>query len=151
MIKRIKISRGDAVNILITCKSRLTDQAKMLLGNERIQELDEESDHRDLVEYAACGVRNGFLGELIRWCTGVYVEVIGEEEQLFTCPCCGFATLTEKHGVDDGGWEICRLCNWEDSGKEDPLHDPQVSEEMKAYLMANMGKFSPDKWNRLTA
>jgi hypothetical protein len=28
---------------------------------------------------------------------------------LIKCPCCGYKTLTEE-----GGYEICDLCNWED-------------------------------------
>ena len=34
---------------------------------------------------------------------------------LYTCPCCGYPTLTER-----GGYDICCLCNWEDDGQDDP-------------------------------
>ena len=33
----------------------------------------------------------------------------------YNCPCCGYLTLT-----DNGKYEICRLCNWEDDGTDDP-------------------------------
>ena len=29
------------------------------------------------------------------------------------CPCCGYATLTER-----GGFEICKYCFWEDDGQD---------------------------------
>lgn len=35
-------------------------------------------------------------------------------ERIFTCPSCGFPTLTERHN-----WEICLICNWEDDGQDD--------------------------------
>lgn len=34
----------------------------------------------------------------------------------FVCPCCGYATLGEV-----GGFEICRICLWEDDGQDDPV------------------------------
>lgn len=32
----------------------------------------------------------------------------------FNCPCCGYQTLSEI-----GGYEICKICNWEDDGFDD--------------------------------
>ena len=40
-------------------------------------------------------------------------------DDLYTCPCCGHATLPER-----GGYEICRKCGWEDDGQDD--HDSDV-------------------------
>lgn len=34
---------------------------------------------------------------------------------LYTCPCCGYATLEKS--VDS---EICDICYWEDDGQDDP-------------------------------
>jgi len=39
-------------------------------------------------------------------------------EAPFTCPCCGFRTLTEG----PGSYEICHVCYWEDDGVQ--LLDP---------------------------
>lgn len=36
----------------------------------------------------------------------------------FTCPCCGYPTLCQRRG-----YEICRLCWWEDDGQDDPYAD----------------------------
>jgi hypothetical protein len=38
---------------------------------------------------------------------------------LYSCPCCGYPTLSER-----GGYEICDLCWWEDDGQDD--HDADV-------------------------
>jgi hypothetical protein len=40
--------------------------------------------------------------------------------ELYTCPCCGHATLTER-----GAYDICRECGWEDDGQDD--HDSGVA------------------------
>jgi len=32
----------------------------------------------------------------------------------FACPCCRFLTLSEQ-----GGFEICQVCFWEDDGQDD--------------------------------
>ncbi len=37
---------------------------------------------------------------------------------LFSCPSCGYPTLTERDG-----YEICRVCNWEDDGQDDKEAD----------------------------
>lgn len=38
--------------------------------------------------------------------------------KLFTCPGCGYPTLTERDG-----YEICSVCNWEDDGQDDKEAD----------------------------
>ncbi|MEU4763995.1 CPCC family cysteine-rich protein [Actinosynnema sp. NPDC023794] len=41
-------------------------------------------------------------------------EISDPETGLIACPCCGYATLGERHG-----WEICDICFWEDDGQDD--------------------------------
>ncbi|WP_407673532.1 CPCC family cysteine-rich protein [Novosphingobium clariflavum] len=41
------------------------------------------------------------------------------EGRAFRCPCCRFATLSER-----GGYEICPVCFWEDDGQDD--HDAEL-------------------------
>ncbi|QSR20015.1 hypothetical protein CA833_22995 [Novosphingobium sp. KA1] len=36
------------------------------------------------------------------------------EGRTFRCPCCRFATLSER-----GSYEICPVCFWEDDGQDD--------------------------------
>lgn len=38
----------------------------------------------------------------------------GLRERRWTCPRCAFPTLLER-----GVWERCRLCGWEDDGRDD--------------------------------
>ena len=38
--------------------------------------------------------------------------------KLFTCPGCGYPTLSER-----GGYEICMVCSWEDDGQDDSTAD----------------------------
>lgn len=61
------------------------------------------------------GISNGFLSELIRTITGYEIEIYGEVEELYPCPCCGFRTLTESFNPKEGtGYDICLYCKWED-------------------------------------
>lgn len=51
---------------------------------------------------------------------GQNIEVYGEVERLFTCPCCKLRTLTEEYNLQEGtGYDICPYCNWEDEGVTD--------------------------------
>lgn len=38
--------------------------------------------------------------------------------ELYTCPSCGYPTLSER-----GGYEICCVCNWEDDNQDDKEAD----------------------------
>ena len=46
------------------------------------------------------------------------VEQLAKEGVSFTCPCCGYPTLSER-----GAYNICPLCDWEDDGQDDPHAD----------------------------
>jgi len=48
------------------------------------------------------GTSNGFLSEVIHTIIGYEVEVCGEVEEQFPCPCCGFKTLTERFNPKEG-------------------------------------------------
>ncbi|MFC6100882.1 CPCC family cysteine-rich protein [Olivibacter domesticus] len=82
---------------------------------------DYEENRRDTPEYNTyilsyyhevnLGVRNEYLVEEIVKIIGVQVQIVGREEELNGCPCCGFKTLKTR-----GAYEICRLCHWEDDG-----------------------------------
>ncbi len=49
----------------------------------------------------------------------------------FTCPCCGYPTLSER-----GGYDICELCNWEDDGQDDPHADETWGGPNGAYSLS---------------
>lgn len=59
------------------------------------------------------------------------------ENGLYACPCCGYATLNEV-----AGFEICRLCRWEDDGQDDPQAD-------EAWGGPNAGSLSEARANYL--
>lgn len=81
-----------------------------------IIQIDNEYEINELVY----GITNEYLSSLIETISGCKVEVIGEVEELYKCPCCGYNTLTEKFNPDEGtGYEICPFCGWEDDGTTD--------------------------------
>jgi len=43
-----------------------------------------------------------------------YLKSKNKEENIFTCPSCGYPTLSERRGYD-----ICDICKWEDDGQDD--------------------------------
>jgi len=49
----------------------------------------------------------------------INVSYPDEKEKTYRCPCCRCKTL---HGR--GGYEICKVCFWEDDGQDD--HDAEV-------------------------
>lgn len=71
----------------------------------------------------------------------------GKKNVLFTCPCCGYPTLSERCI-----YEICCLCNWEDDGQDDSNADEVRGGPNKGYSLTqariNFAKlqvmYSPD-------
>lgn len=58
--------------------------------------------------------RSAYLAELLREQGGPTGPLQGDSEPLpATCPCCGAASLEEQ-----GVWEICSVCWWEDDGQD---------------------------------
>jgi len=47
------------------------------------------------------------------------------------CPCCGYPTLSEQ-----GAYEICSLCTWEDDGQDDPHADEVWGGPNKDYSLS---------------
>lgn len=91
---------------------------------------DYTKEDRTELEEDLLGVSNGFLSEVVHAITGYEVEVYGEVEDLFLCPCCGLKTLTERFDLKEGtGYDICPYCNWEDDGTTD----------IEAYRAINKG------------
>lgn len=60
------------------------------------------------------GVNTSFLVARINELFHIGVEIIGIEEELFTCNCCGYKTLKLE-----GEYEICKVCFWEDDGTDE--------------------------------
>lgn len=114
MMKRKIMSRENAFKLIELIHNKL--YTKMDLSQFfDTSFLDEEDLEVDLA-----GISNGFLSELIHTITGYEVEICGEAEELYPCPCCGFKTLTERYDSAEGtGYDICPYCKWEDDGTID--------------------------------
>lgn len=100
--------------------ARLIDYIRNIISENNelnsVVRIDNEYEINDLVY----GISNEYLSSLIETITGCKVEVIGEVEELYKCPCCGYNTLTEVFNSDEGtGYDICPFCGWEDDGTTD--------------------------------
>jgi hypothetical protein len=51
----------------------------------------------------------------------------GQAHTYYNCPCCYYPTLTER-----GGFDICKLCFWEDDGQDD-----QDADKVRGGLNSN--------------
>lgn len=97
------------------------------------------------------GISNRFLSELILTITGYEIEIYGEVEELFPCPCCGFRTLTESFNPKEGtGYDICPYCKWEDDGTTDidkycSINRGSISDYRKK-INSHPNKYNIAKW-----
>ena len=96
-------------------------------------------------------ISNGFLAEILCMILGYDIEIYGEVEALFPCPCCGLRTLTEEYNVQEGtGYDICPYCNWEDDGTSDINEYRSINRgSIKDYrnkIKENFNKYYINKW-----
>jgi len=65
-------------------------------------------------------VTNGFLSDVFELLFDEEVEFEGEVCDFYACSCCGYKTLGEIYNPKLGtGYDICRVCRWEDDGTDD--------------------------------
>ena len=105
------------------------------------------------IEVDLQGISNGFLSEIIHTMTGYEVEVFGEVEELYPCPCCGFKTLTEYFDAKEGtGYDICPYCHWEDDGTTETNSYRSINkgsiEDYRKEIRTNFNKYYINKWIR---
>ncbi|MET3942656.1 hypothetical protein ABIC22_005468 [Paenibacillus sp. PvP094] len=117
------------------------------------QYFDEDSSNinMELSEMDFEGVSNGYLSEIIYAVTGYEVEVIGEVEELFPCPCCGLKTLTELYDKSAGtGYDICPSCKWQDDGTTDINSYRSINKgsivDYLNKLRSNPNQYYKNKW-----
>lgn len=65
------------------------------------------------LRHSYIGVVNSYLEKRLA-AMRIFEAVDGLAEALEACPCCGYRSLRER-----GGYEICRVCFWEDDGTEE--------------------------------
>ncbi|MFD1886469.1 CPCC family cysteine-rich protein [Paenibacillus wenxiniae] len=140
------ISREHAVQFISSLRNLVEKEMEVSTYIQGFPEKDLEMDEDDFK-----GVSNGFLSEIIYFMTGRKVEVIGEVENLFPCPCCGFKTLTERYDKNAGtGYEICSYCTWEDDGTVDPHAYRSINKgsmiDYRNEMYRNPNKYDTSKW-----
>ena len=64
------------------------------------------------------GSTNAFLRESLHKTAADITDVVGQEDKLLPCPCCGRASLSERNS-----YEICKVCWWEDDGQDNARAD----------------------------
>ena len=109
-----------------------------------IIQIDNEYEINELVY----GITNEYLSSLIETISGCKVEVIGEVEELYKCPCCGYNTLTEEFNPEEGtGYDICPFCGWEDDGTTDIDEYRSINKgSMNDYRKKITAKNITNKW-----
>ena len=109
------LTRDEALKLINEVRSVIEKNIDLVKYLDEIY-LGDSVEQTDLETYCQ-GVSNGFLSEIVHAVTGYEIEVAGDVEELFPCPCCGFKTLTELYDVSEGtGYDICPYCKWEDDG-----------------------------------
>lgn len=117
------------------------------------EKFEENSIEQNELDTEVIGVTNGFLSEILCIITGYHVEVCGEVDKLFPCPCCGLKTLTEIFNSEEGtGYDICPYCNWEDDGTTEinvyrSINQGSI-EDYRKNILANENKYYINKWFR---
>lgn len=148
MIK--KISRNNVINTIYNYRMEFISK-NQLTGSLDYETQNLESGIFDKTKYELIGCSNGFLSEFYLTLTGERVEVIGETQRLFSCPCCGFQTLSEVYDTQEGtGYDICRYCQWEDDGtvevsKHSSINRGSIS-DYRQYILENRNFFYKNKW-----
>lgn len=148
MIK--KISRNEVISTIYNYRMEFISK-NQLIGSLDYKTQNLESGVFDKIKYELIGCSNGFLSEFYLTLTGERVEVIGETQKLFSCPCCGFQTLSEVYDTQEGtGYDICRYCQWEDDGTVEVSKHSSVNRESisdyRQRILENRNFFYKDKW-----
>lgn len=145
MMKKIVLSRKKAYELVELIHKMIFTEMDVSQFFD-LSVLDEENSEIDLI-----GVSNGFLSEIIQTITGYEVEICGEVEELYPCPCCGYKTLTECYDPAEGtGYDICPYCKWEDDGTIDvdiyrSINRGSISDYRKR-MKNNPNIYHIDKW-----
>lgn len=145
-----QISRNDVINIISNYRMKFISKDQ-LIGSLDYETQNLEFEIFDKIRYELIGCSNGFLSEFYLTLTGDRAEVIGETQKLFSCPCCGYQTLSEVYDVQKGtGYDICRYCQWEDDGTVEVSKHSSVNRESisdyRQRILENRNFFYKDKW-----
>jgi len=147
-----KVARESVYRTIMQARLKLRE------GSEITPEIDQASKNGtreksllDEITHSYRGTTNEYLAEIMNVLIGNKVEVIGEPDLLFTCPCCSFRTLDEKYDLQEGtGYDICDYCRWEDDGTTDEKLQSGVNRcslsELRARIVEHPSKYTIRKW-----
>lgn len=143
------ISREKAIKLISEIRDVVEREVELskYYGSAFVESNEEKTE----LEIEIQGVSNGFLSEILCAITGYDIEVCGEVEKLFPCPCCGLRTLTENYNLSEGtGYDICPYCNWEDDGTTDIKDYRSINrgsiEDYRNKIQKNHNKYYINKW-----
>lgn len=145
---RQTISRYEAIRFISQARAAVCDAATL-------QELLDDygsSTAFDALQQAYGGVSNGFLSQVCEAISGLKLEVIGDPEFRFPCPCCDKRTLGERFDSAIGtGYDVCDYCGWEDDGT---LNDQDYSSanhgsmaDYRARMRTESNYYNCEKWS----
>lgn len=145
----LNLSRENAINLINDVRKNVSQEIDLAkyFGEEFSKNIMEQNELTMDVQ----GISNGFLAEILCMILGYDIEIYGEVEALFPCPCCGLRTLTEEYNVQEGtGYDICPYCNWEDDGTSDINEYRSINRgSIKDYrnkIKENFNKYYINKW-----
>ena len=149
-----KISRKLAIELVIQMHKIIVEHMKLWnyfddYKNMNIVDIEQRELELQLeyVEVQLEGVINGYLSQFFHTMLGCDIEVCGEVEKRYACPCCGYKTLDEI-----GGYDICPYCDWEDDGTTDINIKMSINhgsiQDYRDKIKNNPNKYHIDKWLR---
>lgn len=149
-----KISRKLAIGLIIQMHEVIIERMELWnyfddYRNMHMTDVERESLDIQLeyIEAQLESVSNGYLSQFFHTMLGCDIEVYGEVEIKYPCPCCGYKTLDEI-----GGYDICPYCDWEDDGTTDINWKKAINhgsiQDYRDKIKNNPNKYYIDKWLR---
>jgi len=145
------ISREKAYELIRVVRNFIKDNIDLLEYLDKNTLKGYNTLESEDVEIDFDGVSNGFISQLIHAITGCEVEVIGEVNDLFSCPCCGYKSLTEAYDINEGtGYDTCPYCAWEDDGTTDIDSKRSINggsiQDYRNKINNSFNRFYINKW-----
>lgn len=144
---RRTISRNEAFQIIARAREAVSDATALA-------DLLDDYDTKTVVDAVRdmyAGVGNGFLSQVCEVISGLKLEVTGEPDTRFACPCCHKRTLTERFDPVLGtGYDVCDHCSWEDDGTSNDQDYSGVNHgtmiEYRARMSRESNYYHCEKW-----
>ena len=146
---RHTISRNEAFQIIARAREAVGDAANIadMLDDYGVTTVF------NAIRERYSGVSNGYLSQACEVISGLKLEVTGEPDARFACPCCHKRTLTEPFNSALGtGYDVCDHCGWEDDGTSNDQDYSSVNHGSMADYRMRMSResnyYDCEKWSR---